>query len=290
MNKSIDRRCRNIHVSNSTGSRVSLAGIKSCMMQSLHLAGRTLKSQFHKAHAFSSKESPASIVCAADLMSEKCILNRIAAEYPAHNIIAEESGFQNNGSQFTWIVDPLDGTSNFVASLPWFGVQMALLERELVLASAMYLPLPDTLYVAVRGKGAFRNGRRIRMSPEKDPRNILCGFGMDQGLAEPSGLKGVQMLNHLSRGIRNIRATNSLLDFCYTLDGSFGGFVNLNTKIWDIAPISLIIKEAGGKLTDLEGKKIRFQLRTDTFQENYEVLGASTLLHSKLHKLLNSHS
>jgi myo-inositol-1(or 4)-monophosphatase len=290
MNRSIDRRLQNPRVSESGTREVPEADIITCMMQTAGRAGRILKSQFQKVHAFTSKESFASIVCAADLMSEKCILKKLTAEYPTHNIIAEESGFLDKGSQFAWIVDPLDGTSNFVASLPWFGVQIAWLKGSLVLAAAMYLPLTKTFYTAVRDRGAFRNGKRLRLPLEKDPRNILCGFGMDQGLAEPSGPKGLQMLDRLSRGVRNIRATNSLLDFCYTLDGGFGGFVNLNTKIWDIVPISLILHEAGGKLTDIHGNKIRFQFHSDACQKNYEILGASALLHPKLLKLLNPQS
>jgi myo-inositol-1(or 4)-monophosphatase len=273
--------------SESTGPRVLRGDINTCMVQSVRLAGQILMSQFCKVKHFTSKESFSSIVCAADLMSEECVLKRIVTEYPEHNIIAEESGFLDKGSRFTWIVDPLDGTSNFIASIPWFGVQIALLKDNIVFAAAMYLPLCDTLYMAARGKGAFRNGKRLRLPLEKNPKNVLCGFGMDLGLADPSGAKGVQMLDRLSRGVRNIRATNSLVDFCYTLDGSFGGFVNLNTKIWDIAPICLIIEEAGGKLTDLHGNRIRFHLHRDALQENYEVLGASKVLHPKLFKLLN---
>jgi myo-inositol-1(or 4)-monophosphatase len=233
------------------------------------------------------KESQSSVVTDADLASEKLILDRIRRQRPHDGIIAEESGYQPGASGLTWVVDPLDGTSNFAARLPWFGVMVAVLEGPETVAGAMYLPVEETLYAASQGSGATKNGQPCRVSAEPDLRQTLVTFGLDATDDEALMARQVEAMGTLVRASRNLRTTNSLVDFCATIDGRLGGSANLNTKVWDIAAIKLILREAGGRLTDLRGDEVVFTLEPAIVERSYAVVGAGPALLPQILKALS---
>jgi myo-inositol-1(or 4)-monophosphatase len=249
-------------------------------------AGEVLLSYFGKIRTVSRKEHPSSVVCAADLASEKWIVDQIRARFPGDGLIAEESGYIRGESDRTWVIDPLDGTSNFVAGVPWFGAQVALLRNGVPWAAAMFIPVEKALYYAARGEGVTLNGRKIVMSPHKSVRDTLCAFGFDPGADQAKNRRNMELLRRVASGVRNVRATNCLVDVGYTLEGLFGGFVNLNTKIWDIAPGAVMFPEAGGVLTHLDGTRIKFDLSPRGFDRSYAVAGAKRGLHRQLIRLL----
>ncbi len=252
--------------------------VKSAALECATSAGRLLLRHFGKVRNVRVKENQSSVVTEADLASEQHILAIIRSRFPDHNIIAEESGFQDRGSAYTWVVDPLDGTSNFAAGLPWFGVLVNVLERSSPLIAAMYLPVEDRLYFAARGHGATRNGKPVHVTRESRWSHLLCAYGMDAApdadLMRRQGL----LLGGLTQLARNVRATNSLIDFAYTIDGRLGAVVNLNTKIWDIAAPALLLPEAGGELTELSGRPIRFVLDAACCARSYAVVGGKPSL------------
>lgn len=248
-------------------------------------AGAILMNHFGKIRDIRRKEHASSVVCEADLASEALVLEAIRARFPEDGIVAEESGFHPGSSGFTWAIDPLDGTSNFVAGIPWFGAQVGLLQGAEPLMAAIYLPTERRLYFAEKGRGLTCNGKPVRMKPERRLDNTLCAFGFDPGMRERQGRQVMKMLQRVASGVRNIRATNSLIDFIYTLEGRFGGAINLNTRIWDIVPFAVMLPEAGGKLTDIEGQPIVF--RPAEVQRSYAVIGASRTLHPQLLKFVS---
>jgi len=250
-------------------------------------AGNILLRTFGKARGIRQKESASSVVCEADVASEAFILQKIRRQFPNAGIIAEESG-RAHGSDIVFVVDPLDGTSNYVAGLPWFGVQVGVLEKGEPTWAGMYLPVERTLYLCERGKGVWRNGKRISVCNETRLRNVLCAFGMDAAADEMSRKRDADLLTRVAGGVRNVRTTNSLFDFCYTLDGKLGACVNLNCKIWDIVPVSLMLPEAGGKFTYLSGKPIRFEPGQTEFGRSYQIMGAGKSLHRKLLRLVGA--
>ncbi len=258
-------------------------------MECVQLGGDTVRRYFGRLVHPRSKEAPSSIVCDADLASEKRILEHLRACYPDHNTVAEESGRAWHGSEYTWVIDPLDGTSNFVAGIPWFGVQVALLRGPDPILGAMYLPLEDALYFGQAGAGAYRNGKRVRVTAEPDLRKVLLGFGFDPA-PERRSRQSIELLFRLSGAVRNTRSTNCLVDFCYTADGRFGGFINLKTRIWDIAPVAVILPEAGGRFTCLDGSRIVLDLDERATERDYAVLGGSAGLHTKLAALAGGSS
>ena len=244
------------------------------MLQAAKNGGRILLDYFGRDIGCATKESKSSIVTQADIESEKVILEVIQNELPGHNYIAEESGFVNNDAQYTWVIDPLDGTSNFAAGIEWFGVMIALLEGNVPIMGCMYLPCSDVMYVSEKGSGVRRNGQRVSVSRETKLENILCAYCMDYHrnpeITRSQGLA----VGMLASQVRNIRATNCLVDFCFTIDGRFGACINRATKIWDIAPVALMLEEAGGILTDLHGEKINFDL-TANYLKTYQVMAAN---------------
>jgi myo-inositol-1(or 4)-monophosphatase len=254
---------------------------ESVLIQSLREAGKILLRYHGRIRAPRRKEDQSSVVCEADLASERLLIREFGSRFPEHSIISEERGRIGGSSEYTWVIDPLDGTSNFVAGIPWFGVQAALLRGASAVLAGMYLPVEDTLYFAQAGKGAFRNSQRVRVSGERNLENVLCAFGFDP-VPDRSRRPGIELLFRVSGAVRNTRTTNSLVDFCYTIDGRLGGCINLRTMLWDIAPVSLILPEAGGRFTDLQGKQIQFQLDEGAAAREYAVLGASRVLHPVL--------
>jgi myo-inositol-1(or 4)-monophosphatase len=262
-------------------TRMAAEEFKATLVECVRMGGEVLRGYFGKLVHPRQKEAASSVVCDADLDSERRILRHIQARFPGHNTIAEESGRVWRGSEYTWVIDPLDGTSNFVASIPWFGVQIALLRGTEPILGAMYLPLEDTLYFAQAGHGAYRNGKKVRVTAEPDLQRVLCAFGFDPAPIRRSR-RSIELLFRVAAAVRNTRSTNSLVDFCYTVDGRFGGCINLKTKIWDIAPVALILPEAGGKFTYLDGSRIVFELDARGINRNYMILGSSTRLHAKL--------
>ena len=142
-------------------------------------AGQVLMAHFGRTTDAAQKSDLSNVVTAADLASEQTIVQAIRQRHPAHSIIAEESGCDWRDSEFTWVVDPLDGTSNFAAGIPWFGVLIALLRAGEPVLGVLHLPVSGDVYCAERGGGAFRDGHRISVTPEPLLSNVLWAWGMD---------------------------------------------------------------------------------------------------------------
>jgi myo-inositol-1(or 4)-monophosphatase len=245
-------------------------------------AGQLLRERFGRAHNIRRKENVSSIVTEVDLESEALILDRIRHEFPDHNIVAEESGFENRASPWTWVVDPLDGTSNYAAGIPWYGVMIAVLNEAKPVLGAMYLPHDNTLYLAEAGKGATRNDQPIRVSPSDKLEQVLLAYAVDSSRDPHQTQRQVQGFGRLLNLVRNVRATNCLVDFALTADGRLGGCINHSTRIWDIAAPSLILEEAGGKMTTAGGATLDFSPGVDVCDRVYAVLGANPVLHARL--------
>ena len=260
--------------------------MKTILTEALEQAGASLRHNFNKTLVISTKENQSSIVTNADLESEKTIIGIIQKACPTHNILSEECGFIHKGSDITWVIDPLDGTSNYAAHIPWFGVLIAVLkDNEPVLAGAC-LPVQQDLYYAEKGAGCFKNGERINATENTNLREMLVAFSTDYTGDKESLERGLTLLKKLISASRNIRNTNSLIDFLYVAEGKFGGCVNMNTKIWDIAAPALLIKEAGGFMTDLTGHDIHYILNLHDYAVNYPVATASCALKESLMELI----
>lgn len=256
--------------------------------KALQEAGKILMSYFGKISEYTVKESQSSIVTKADIESEKKIIELILEKFPDHNTLGEETGYRNRNSEYTWVIDPLDGTSNFAAGISWFGVIICVLKNSVPVMAGCFLPVQNEIYFAEKGKGAFRNGEKIKVSSETELKNILAAYSLDYSDEPGKTEREARILQQLVSKIRNLRSTNCLIDFCYTSDGKLGACMNQTTKIWDIAGPGLIIEEAGGKVTDIQGNQFDFSLSAANYDRNFTITCSNKILHSELIKILNN--
>lgn len=244
--------------------------------------GEIALKSFGEISEFTQKEDPSQIVTEVDLAIEKRIIATIERKYPTHSIIAEETGLRDKKSEYTWIIDPLDGTSNYANAIPWFGVMIALLKNWQPEVAGIYLPITDELYLAEKGNGATKNGQKISVSKETDLKNCLVSFGTDPAEKEEVIKEYAEIYKKLLPKVRNLRSTNSAVDYVYTADGRFGGLINTNNALWDVAPIILIAKEAGAIVTDLKGQEIELKITPDSLMKKFTLVIGSKTIHPEL--------
>ncbi len=193
-------------------------------------------------------------VTEVDKGAEAAILEIVRKAYPAHAILAEESGAAGSAEdEFRWIIDPLDGTTNFIHGFPQYCVSIAVEHRGALEHAVVYDPVKDELFTASKGRGAFLNDRRIRVSKCARLGEALVGTGFpfkELGRVEPY-LRQLRTLMERSSGVR--RAGAAALDLAYVACGRLDAFWELGLAPWDIAAGALLIQEAGGLVADLEG-------------------------------------
>lgn len=251
-------------------------------------AGEILKVGFGSASTIGTKQDQSNVVTESDFKSEEFIRKAIAESYPSHNILGEEQGYEDKKSDYSWVIDPLDGTSNFAAHITWFGILIALLKQNTPILSGAYLPMSNELYYANIGGGAFKNGQKINVSSEKDLRNLLCCYSLDYSSDSQKTEAEVQIIKRLVQQSRNLRSTNCLIDFCFVADGKLGATINQSMKIWDIAAPQLILEEAGAKVSDIHGNQIVYMPSDQSLTENYTAIAANPEVHEKILKIVNS--
>lgn len=192
-------------------------------------------------------------VSEVDRAAEDAIVSTLLEAYPQHAILAEEGGSRGH-SEYTWIIDPLDGTTNFLHGFPQYAVSIALQHRDVITQAVVYDPNRNEMFTASRGGGAFLNDRRIRVSKTRELADALVatGFPFKQFGQLEAYLAMLKDVVQKSVGIRRPGAAS--LDLCYVAAGRFDAYWELGLKPWDIAAGSLLVQEAGGLVTDLLGE------------------------------------
>ncbi len=215
----------------------------------------------------------ADLVTAADRKSEALIRERIRQTWPGHDVMGEEEGLSDSGSEFRWYVDPLDGTTNFAHGFPVFCVSMALQHRGVTVAGACYDPTRNEMFAAERGKGAKLNGRPIQVSRTAQLKESLIGTGFPSHKRHKNpNIYFYHQITLRTHGVR--RAGSAALDLCYVACGRTDGFWEFNLNPWDTAAGVLLVEEAGGRVTNFAGGPFELSSR--------EVLSSNGLLHDAL--------
>lgn len=199
----------------------------------------------------------ANIVTQVDLLCEEAVIALIRRRFPDHAFLAEERGKQETvASDFLWVIDPLDGTTNYAHAYPLFCVSIGLLVKGRIEVGVVFDPQHQELFTATRGRGAFLNGRRIRVSRVSQLEDaLLCtGFSYDRGERLRASLDAFVKLLPYPQAIH--RDGCAALDICYTACGRYDGFWEHHLNPWDVAAGTLILEEAGGKVSDLQGRPI----------------------------------
>ena len=192
------------------------------------------------------KLNAADIVTEADRRSETLIISRIRERFPDHSILSEESGLsEQDGSRWQWVIDPLDGTTNFYSGLPLFAVSIALEYDGVTMLGVVYAPALDELFIGVRGKGSTLNGRRIKCGTETDPARavVSTGFPVDKNVNPDNNLDNVAAVLPHVRDLR--RLGSAAIDTCYVAAGYLDGYWEMNLHRWDVSAALLIAEEAG---------------------------------------------
>lgn len=201
------------------------------------------------------KSSAVDLVTEVDELSEEILLDRIRDNYPDHSILAEESGVADNDSDYRWVIDPLDGTTNYAHGFSIFAVSIALEYKGEVVLGVVYIPSLDHLYWAVKGEGAFLNDKRIEISRTGNLGEALLatGFPYDKATARKNNLDNFTKLVPQARGIR--RNGSAAFDLCNVASGVFDAFWELKLSFWDIAAGALLVEEAGGRVVTFNKEK-----------------------------------
>ncbi len=248
-------------------------------------AGEWIKSKMGSITQLDTKYSMHDLVTEVDKGSERMIRNLIGTHFPHHSFLGEEGvepgpeasakALQDmSDAEYLWIVDPVDGTTNYVHGFPFFSVSIALAYRGQVIVGVVYDPSRDELFVAERGKGAYVHGRKMQVSKDSSLSHslIATGFPADQHVALPANMKGIQKL---APKVRNLRiAGSAALHLAYVAAGRLSGFWEYNLSSWDIAAGSLLVEEAGGRLSDLTGQPYHLGVRN--------VSASNGLIHDEL--------
>lgn len=227
------------------------------MTEAAEKAGRSLVRDFGEVeHLQVSKKGPGDFVSNADHKSEKIIMETLQKARPSYSFLMEEGGVKKGtDNSFKWIIDPLDGTTNFLHGLPHWCISIALEKDGEVIAGVVYEPIKDEMFHAEKGTGAFVTGRRLRVSSRTDITQCLISLGG----ARPGAKHYAQYMAELETVLPDVPGTRrygaAALDLCYVAAGRFDGFWERELSPWDVAAGGLIAKEAGGYVTDMSGGK-----------------------------------
>src|SRR6202049_4311327 len=232
-------------------------------------AGALLMHYFHQ-HLKVEYKGDADLVTAPARASEKLIRARITENWPGHHVLGEEQGLNDQGSDYRWYVDPLDGTTNFAHGFPVFSVSMALEHKGRLIAGVIYDPTRDELFSAEQGRGAHLNGESIRVSQIANLAESLgsTGFPSHKRHKNPN-IHFYHQITLRTHGVR--RPGSAALDLCNVASGRFDGFWEFNLNPWDTAAGVLIVEEAGGKVSRFDGSPFELDSR--------ETLASNGLLH-----------
>ncbi len=218
-------------------------------------------------------------VTQVDRLSEEKIINTIHKAYPNHAILAEETGLQKYKNDYTWIIDPLDGTANFIHGFPQFAISIALKYRGTLETGLVYDPLRQELFTATKGSGAQLNNRKIRVSSCQKLSHALIGTGFHFKAKELFlvYLKTFEAIFPQTSGVRRAGAT--ALDLAYVAAGRLDGFWEMSLRPWDMAGGILLITEAGGLVSDFKAE--------NNYIENGSVIAGNPRIHKSLLKIIS---
>jgi myo-inositol-1(or 4)-monophosphatase len=263
-----------------TGRTMILSPILNVMTAAAEKAARGLVRDFGELeHLQVSKKGLGDFVSTADKRSESILIHELSKARPSYSFLTEETGaIPGEDSEFCWIVDPLDGTLNFLHGIPHFAIVIALKKGDEIVASVTYSPLQDEMYWAEKGKGAFLNQRRLRVSGRRHLDEAVVALGTPFGNHGDIGIfqKRLEKIMPITAGTRRFGA--AALDLAYVASGRFDAFFEDHLYPWDMAAGILLVKEAGGYITEVNGGK--------DMLNSGSVLAANEYLHGDLQKIL----
>ena len=254
--------------------------LENCLEKANHAAEKAaniLLSYYNKKESLSieSKQVSFDLITKADKESEKVIISIIEENFPEHSILAEESGQKTaHDNEFLWIIDPIDGTTNFAHGYPVFCISIALFHKGQATLALVKDPTRNETFTAIKGMGAFLNSKPIHVSETKTIKEslLVTGFPYSKFDDQRNNYERFSKLTHMCRGVR--RTGSAALDLCYVAAGKFDAYWEETIKIWDIAAGILLLSEAGGHFSHYSGSEYD--------PENGQILASNGLLHKEM--------
>lgn len=223
-------------------------------LEAAKVAGRYLLEERGKLTAEKISEKAANdYVTRVDIQSEKIISDVLLGYFPEHSILAEESGFSQKESSYLWIIDPLDGTKNYIHDIPVFGISIALMHEGEIILGVVNNPAVNELFWAEKGKGAFLNGKPIQVSSHDGVENALLATGFPHRKKEYIYRYNKLFYTVLLKASDLRRMGAACIDLAYVACGRMDGYFELGLNIWDLAAGDILIREAGGRVSDFWG-------------------------------------
>jgi len=235
---------------------VTASGLHNIMMGAARKASRSLNRDFGEVeHLQVSKKGPADFVSRADKQAEEVLVEELSISRPGYGFLLEEGGeIKGTDPSHRFIIDPLDGTTNYLHSIPHFCISIALEREGELIAGVIYDPLRDEMFRAEKGKGAFLNDSRLRVSARNGMPASLLATGIPF-MGKPGHSQSLKEIHRLSQQVSGIRRMGSAaLDLAWVSAGRYDAFWERNLNIWDIAAGIILVREAGGLVTDMDGE------------------------------------
>lgn len=256
------------------------SALMNVMVQAAVKAGRGLARDFGEVQNLQvSVKGPGDFVSQADHRAEKVLFQELQKARPGYGFLMEEGGEVEGDGQHRWIIDPLDGTTNFLHGIPHFGISVALERQGQIIAGLIYNPVTDEMFSAERGGGAFVNDRRLRVAARREITDCVIGTGVPHLGRGDHGKYLIQLRHVMSNAIGIRRNGAAALDLAYVAAGRFDGFWEERLSPWDIAAGIILVREAGGFVTDLNGGQ-------DMFGRG-EVICGNEAIHGQLMKIVH---
>lgn len=260
------------------------------LQKHLKHAAKIATDNFEKVSTIEKGADNNQVLTQTDIEIGTYLVGKIQEMYPDHNIIDEEAGVIDHQSDVTWVVDPIDGTSNFASGIPTYGIMIGVLADGLPVAGGIALPSFGEIYIAEKGSGAFCNGKKIQVTDKTDLLKCLSVYAIDGHQEDPEQTqKECALLSDIVLNIRNLRISNSCFDLMMVARGKYAGWINRTSKIWDNVAAQIIIEEAGGLFTDFMGNPMDYTTPLSKADNNFMVATAPPVLHRKLEEIIHKH-
>ena len=243
-------------------------------------AGEIIRNGFGKDLEIEYKTGESNLVTNIDKASEKHIMEFIKGKYPDHSILGEEGTNIKNNSEYLWVIDPLDGTTNFAHRLPIFSVSIGVLKNDDLFAGVVYDVMNDIVYSAVKGEGSYANGKRLNVNNNEIVEHSVLVTGFPYNISENPD-RALEKFNEVVKKTRAVRRLGSAaIDLCFVAKGVFDAFWEVYLHPWDMAAGMLILEEAGGKITDFSGNPTNIY--------THQLLASNNVIHQKILGILQT--
>lgn len=241
-------------------------------------AGEIVRNGFGTNLDIEYKTDESNLVTNIDKASEKHIIQFIKSKYKSHSILGEEGTNIKNNSEYLWVIDPLDGTTNFAHRLPIFSVSIGVLKNDALYAGVVYDVMNDIVYSAVKGEGSYANGEKLRVNNNDILEHSVLVTGFPYNISENPD-RAIEKFGEMVKKTRAVRRLGSAaIDLCFVAKGVFDAFWEGYLHPWDMASGMLILEEAGGKITDFSGKPTNIY--------THQLLASNTVIHHKILDIL----